>query len=135
MGAGRWSVTDQKPSLQAVLLHYHVEFHPNRRRQKIKCPIHGERNPSCTLTLDPGAEWFNCFSCGAKGDVYEFVKGMESCDFQTARNIIEGIPGAQNGSVQRADEPRRRSVSDGSGDKPRYRRAVPARVRRSTLLD
>ena len=128
-------MTDMKPSFAAVLFHYGVQFSPNRRRQKIKCPIHGERNASCTLSLDADAEWFNCFSCGAKGDVYEFVKGMENCDFQTARNIIEGIPGAQDGRVQRADEPRRRSVSDGSGDKPRYRRTVPARVRRSPLVD
>lgn len=126
-------MTDTKPSFRAVLLHYGVDFHPDRTRQKIRCPVHGERNASCTLTLGTD-EWFNCFSCGAKGDVYEFVKAMSNCDFKTARNICEGIPGAQNGVVP-AEPERRSTVSAGEGNRPRYRRTVPARVRRTAPLD
>lgn len=36
-----------------------------------KCPLHQERNPSFIYYKDGG---FNCFGCGADGDIFDFVR-------------------------------------------------------------
>lgn len=44
------------------------------------CPIHGEKNPSMKIYKDS----FNCFACGAHGDIFTFVQKLDHCDFKTA---------------------------------------------------
>ena len=33
---------------------------------------------------------YNCFGCGANGDIFSFVMGMEHCDFKTAFKSLGG---------------------------------------------
>jgi len=44
------------------------------------CPIHREKHPSMKVYQDS----YNCFACGANGDIFSFVQAMENCDFKTA---------------------------------------------------
>lgn len=128
-------MTEVRPSLAVVLEHYGVMVKPNKVKQMVRCPIHRERRASCTVALEgPDDEWFRCHACDAKGDVFDLVMRMESCDFKAALAVIEGIPGAKDGRVREAPRPRR-SVSGSSGSGPRYVRPIPARVRRKPLLD
>ena len=121
--------------MKVILDHYNVRYSPTARRQKILCPVHGENRASCSLTLEDDNEFFRCFGCDAKGDVYDLVQGIEGVSFKAAADIIAGIPGAEGSPVRDTDEPRGRAVSDGSGYSPRYRRAVPARVRKRAVVD
>jgi len=58
-----------------VLQHYGIDFPAGRTQLKINCPFHDDTNPSCGVNTDKKA--FNCFSCGTKGNILEFVTLME----------------------------------------------------------
>jgi len=62
------------------------------------CPFHSERHPS--FYVHPGKKIFYCFGCGAGGDVFDFVRRAEGCDFRRALEIASGF------GVARASEPR-----------------------------
>lgn len=46
------------------------------------CPFHDDSNPS--LTISPEKRIYKCFSCGASGNVINFVKEYEKIDFISA---------------------------------------------------
>lgn len=50
------------------------------------CPFHKEKTPSMKVYRDS----YNCFGCGANGDIFSFVMGMEHCDFKTAYVSLGG---------------------------------------------
>ena len=53
------------------------------------CPFHEEKTPS--FKVDVEGQYFKCFGCGKGGDVIEFVKLYEKCDFNAA---VEKLGGA-----------------------------------------
>lgn len=60
-------------SITTVLSHYHLQ--PDRHNF-LKCPFHGDQDPS--LKIYPETGTFNCFGCGAAGDVIEFIERYEA---------------------------------------------------------
>ena len=50
------------------------------------CPFHKEKTASMKIYKSS----YNCFGCGANGDVFSFVMGMEHCDFKTAYKALGG---------------------------------------------
>lgn len=54
-------------------------------RRRIPCPIHGGDNPN--LGYDNNT--FHCFTCGAKGDVIDFVMQMHRCSFGDAIGLLD----------------------------------------------
>lgn len=55
-------------------------FHPNRIGF-IPCPFHkGDHQASMKIYKDS----YNCFGCGANGDIFKFIQNMDNCDFKTA---------------------------------------------------
>lgn len=50
------------------------------------CPFHKEKTGSMKIYKDS----YNCFGCGANGDIFSFVMGMENCDFKTAYKALGG---------------------------------------------
>ena len=61
-------------------------YHPNRAGF-ISCPFHhGDRTPSMKIYKRD----YHCHACGANGDVFSFVMGMEHCDFKTAYKALGG---------------------------------------------
>lgn len=50
------------------------------------CPFHKEKTASMKIYKDS----YNCFGCGANGDIFSFVIGMENCDFKTAYKALGG---------------------------------------------
>jgi DNA primase len=50
------------------------------------CPFHEDKNPSCSVNLANGL--FNCFGCGAKGDVFSFWQKMYCVDFKQSINEL-----------------------------------------------
>lgn len=74
---------------QSVSMHEVVErygLHPNRAGF-ISCPFHqGDRTPSMKIYKRD----YHCYACGANGDIFNFVMGMENCDFKTAFKNLGG---------------------------------------------
>lgn len=61
-------------------------FHPNRAGF-IRCPFHeGDRQASLKVYQNS----FFCFSCGAHGDIFDFVMRIDDVDFKTA---FQGLGG------------------------------------------
>ena len=60
---------------------------------KACCPFHHEKTPS--FFISEQRQTFNCFGCGVKGDVIEFVKLYEHMEFKDALRYIfdkSGLP-------------------------------------------
>ena len=56
------------------------------------CVFHDDSNPSMNVNLQTGN--FCCFSCDAKGDVFEFVQRRYNLPFAEAIDYVAGTPGA-----------------------------------------
>lgn len=55
------------------------------------CPFpdhRGDRTASLKLYPEQGS--FHCYGCGANGDIFDFVRKMEGCDFKTAFLFLGG---------------------------------------------
>ncbi len=53
---------------------------------KALCPFHDDHNPS--LEINPERQSYKCWSCGAGGDVFDFVKNYEHVDFPEAMRML-----------------------------------------------
>ncbi|MEP2736742.1 MAG: CHC2 zinc finger domain-containing protein [Erythrobacter sp.] len=52
------------------------------------CPFHDEKTAS--FTIYSGAERFQCFGCGAQGDVIDFVAAIDGCSVTDAARKLAG---------------------------------------------
>lgn len=50
------------------------------------CPFHDDTNPSMSVSSEK--QIYKCFSCGASGNVYNFVMDYEHVDFKEALSIL-----------------------------------------------
>ena len=101
-----------------VLAHYGFDVKQNGQEQvKICCPFHDDNNPSCGFNTKKRV--FNCFSCGEKGNVLDFVARMEGFDPDTPREFrkaalsaieIFGIDGGSRGAKS-GDQPKAKECS------------------------
>ncbi|WP_422926978.1 DNA primase [Singulisphaera sp. PoT] len=53
---------------------------------KALCVFHDDHNPS--LELNPDRQSYKCWSCGAGGDIFDFVKEYERVDFPEALRML-----------------------------------------------
>ena len=61
-----------KPTLEAVMHHFDVDFNDQRNTGMAKCPLHEDNTPSMSYRLDEGL--FLCHSCGAGGDSFTLIQ-------------------------------------------------------------
>ncbi|MDR1518894.1 MAG: DNA primase [Planctomycetota bacterium] len=57
------------------------------------CPFHNEKTPS--FNVRPAEQYFYCFGCGAKGDVFRLVQMLEKVEFPEAVRLLAeraGLP-------------------------------------------
>ena len=68
-----------------------------------RCPFHDERTAS--FSVDVEKKVFNCFGCGEKGDVFDFVEKTQGLDFVTEVHAgylyVDGIVGDVSHGVLR----------------------------------
>ena len=57
------------------------------------CPFHSERSPSFNIYPENGS--FDCFGCGAGGDVITFVRRIENLDYMEAVRFLAQRAGMQ----------------------------------------
>ncbi|MEI8339405.1 MAG: DNA primase [bacterium] len=60
---------------------------------KAKCPFHNEKSPS--FYVSPDKNYYYCFGCGAKGDIFTFVQEFEGLDFRGALKLLADKAGVQ----------------------------------------
>lgn len=53
---------------------------------KALCPFHDDHDPS--LVLDPERQSYKCWSCGAGGDIFDFVQEYERVEFPEALRML-----------------------------------------------
>lgn len=53
---------------------------------KAVCPFHDDHNPSMSVNSEKGV--YNCFACGAGGDVIKFIQETRETDFNGALQIL-----------------------------------------------
>lgn len=62
------------------------------------CPFHADKNPS--FTVSPVTQFYRCWSCGEKGDVFNFIQKKENLDFVETLELLArraGIPFERKG--------------------------------------
>ena len=79
----------------------------------IRCPVHNERTPSCSVTNGPdGTLRFRCFGCGASGDALTLVAAAYQLDttrdFKRVLSAAAQIAGYDLDAPDRAPPPPRR---------------------------
>ena len=50
------------------------------------CPFHNDKNPS--LSVSPERQIYTCFSCGATGNVFNFIMDYENVSFVEAVKMV-----------------------------------------------
>lgn len=73
----------QSLSMREVVERYGL--HPNGTGF-ISCPFHKEKTAS--MKIYKGS--YHCYGCGANGDIFSFVMGIEHCNFKTAFSMLGG---------------------------------------------
>ncbi len=78
------------------------------------CPFHADKNPS--LSVNPAKNLWQCFGCGAAGDVIRFVEMFDQVDFKeaVARLSVNGgrLPVAKKTPSSKGDPPKVLTVKD-----------------------
>jgi DNA primase len=73
----------------------YLPLHRTGSKYKALCPFHDDHNPS--LELNPDRQSFKCWSCGAGGDIFDFVKDYERVDFPEALRMLADRAGVTLG--------------------------------------
>lgn len=63
------------------------------RSFKALCPFHDDRNPS--MTVNPELGRYRCWSCGASGDIFNWVMEINKVDFAEALKILAAQAGVE----------------------------------------
>ena len=66
------------------------------------CPFHDDTNPSMSVSKEK--QIYKCFSCGASGNVFNFVMDYEHVDFKEALNILAKRSGISLGNIHVSSE-------------------------------
>lgn len=64
----------------------YLQIHRSGSKYKALCPFHDDHNPS--LELNPERQSYKCWSCGAGGDVFDFVQNIDKVDFPEALRML-----------------------------------------------
>ena len=118
------------------------EYLPLRRagsKYKALCPFHDDHNPS--LELNPERQSYKCWSCGAGGDVFDFVKKIEHVEFPEALRMLADRAGIALESPPVDLRPLRRTgpsktdlLAVNAWAEEVFAKAWPSRKRRGTTL-
>ena len=94
----KFSDVQAKASFPAVLKHYAIAFTqmPSGELRAL-CPFHEDKSPSMFINIEK--RLFNCFGCGAGGNVVEFVRlkeglGDTGSDLGKAATLVMDVSGA-----------------------------------------
>ena len=81
-----------------------VSLHQSGKSMKGLCPFHNEKTPSFFVSKE--RQLFNCFGCGEKGNVVQFISKYKHLDYWDSVNYLAekyGITPDQNDYIERSD--------------------------------
>ncbi|MDX3525052.1 CHC2 zinc finger domain-containing protein [Streptomyces sp. ID05-39B] len=119
--------TDSKPTLDAVMHHFDVDFNDQRNTGMAKCPLHDDNTPSFSYRIDEGL--WNCHSCSNGGDSFTLIEKYhemqlgKAIDFKQAKayakehGLEEGAVAKETSYTSRYGGGRR-TPSKAAGKKP-----------------
>ena len=86
----------------------HVQLKRSGKDYKANCPFHSERTPSFYVV--PSKGFYNCFGCGEKGDVFNFLMKKVGLNFNEAvRQLAQRVGVEIPADTQQAgDDPHRK---------------------------
>lgn len=64
----------------------YIKLEKAGRNFKARCPFHNEKTPSFSISRE--RQFFYCFGCQAKGDIFSFVEKFEGLDFKGALRVL-----------------------------------------------
>jgi hypothetical protein len=67
---------------------------PTKDKVAVKCPFHDDRTASATVFLN-GNGGFNCQTCSAKGNLFQFEALLSGCGLDQARVNVSQLTGAK----------------------------------------
>ncbi|HWB21166.1 MAG TPA: DNA primase, partial [Phycisphaerales bacterium] len=71
----------------------HVQLRPKGREHVGLCPFHPDKNPSLAVVTHKGSAFYKCHSCGAGGDVFDFIMNYHRMDFPEALKYLANRAG------------------------------------------
>ncbi|HCT85662.1 MAG TPA: hypothetical protein DF296_10750 [Candidatus Margulisbacteria bacterium] len=77
---------------------YGFEPKKNGKGYKVNCPFHADTEPS--LSINPNKNLWQCFGCGAAGDVISFVQKIEGIEFIEAVEKLAKLEGISTTTLQ-----------------------------------
>ncbi len=75
------------------LIGEHTDIKRSGRSWMARCPLHGERTPSLSVSPEKGV--YYCFGCQRSGDAISFVQEIDNLDFVGAVESLAGRYGIQ----------------------------------------
>src|SRR5512132_2212244 len=96
-----------------VVIQDYVSLKKTGATYKGLCPFHGEKTPSFHVYRDKG--FFNCYGCGAGGDVIELLELHEKVGFldevkQLAQRFGMTLPEVEQNDEQRSNNVERETL-------------------------
>ncbi len=82
IGKDRIEPIKQSVDLKALVEAKGITLKKNGKSWFGLCPFHADKNPS--LSINPVKNLFQCFGCGAAGDVIRFVEMFDQADSKEA---------------------------------------------------
>ncbi len=123
--AGQSDVDSVRDATDLVrLIGEHVALRPKGREHVGLCPFHDDKNPSFAVVTHKGNAFYKCHSCGAGGDVFDFVKNYHKMEFGEALRFLADRAGITL-------KPRVRSTSSDSDSQRDEKSSVRANLRRA----
>lgn len=68
-------------------------FRRNGRAVVTCCPIHQEKSPSCHLHETDKGDWYVCFGCNSRGDVFTYMQAAHGMDTKQAVEALKPMAG------------------------------------------
>lgn len=111
----------QHGSFEAVFASYNIELIKDGTKPgqyKALCPFHDDKNPSLKVNVDRNI--FNCYVCGASGNILDFVMRMDDIELRPAAFKVaelSGIdPDPRQSSGSRSAKPPKKAIPKPTGN-------------------
>lgn len=88
-----------------------------------RCPFHDDKNPSMSLDVERGL--YNCFGCGEKGNIFNFIMKMEGLVFPEAVKRVAELSGGRATADEKGPPRPRPHVDSGKASEVFKRFADP----------